>query len=253
MLKLLYRSFSSRIGCFLPVGRASSDVLIKILDIPSRKIEFLFLGADTTRFRKSVKLRNEGRAELHITDHDILIITSGKFHKNRDIDVLLNSFALISEKIPCLKLLLLGGGSKNYMDKLHSEVKDQHLIDRVIFHEFVSHNELPKFYNAADIGIWPGWPSITVNEAIACGLPVIVPRDFLQYHHLFENFVVLGFKRGDSQELAEKILCFIDNEDQRQMIIKNAESFFKTTISWEAIAKKSIQIYSKYLPEKRIQ
>ena len=38
----------------------------------------------------------------------------------------------------------------------------------------VPNKELFKYYNAADIGVWPLQCSVTMLEATACGLPAII-------------------------------------------------------------------------------
>jgi len=116
------------------------------------------------------------------------------------------------------------------------------LNDKIFFKDFVPNLELPQYYNAADIGVWPGAHSITVIEAIATGLPVIVPENDLAYKVLFDNDAAVGFEK-DANDLAEKLYSLIKNEEIRYKISTYAVKVVREKLSWEVIAKKSIEIY----------
>jgi len=132
------------------------------------------------------------------------------------------------------------------MEKLRGLVSSAGLNDKIFFKDFVPNLELPQYYNAADIGVWPGAHSITVIEAIATGLPVIVPEDDLAYKVLFENKAALGFERGKPDAITKKITELVENHNLRSKIANNALSLAKETLSWGKIAEKSIEIYEVY-------
>jgi len=128
------------------------------------------------------------------------------------------------------------------MEKLRGLVSSAGLNDKIFFKDFVPNLELPQYYNAADIGVWPGAHSITVIEAIATGLPVIVPENDLAYKVLFDNDAAVGFEK-DANDLAEKLYSLIKNEEIRYKISTYAVKVVREKLSWEVIAKKSIEIY----------
>ena len=125
-------------------------------------------------------------------------------------------------------------------------VKSLNLDNKIFFRDFVPNTELPKYYNAADVGIWPGDHSITVIEAIATGLPVIVPENDMAYKILFENKAALGFERGNPDAIANKIAELIENRDLYSEIANNALSLAEKILSWKRVAEKSISIYLTY-------
>jgi len=61
------------------------------------------------------------------------------------------------------------------MAELTSLSRTLGIRDQTIFHDFADRSELSQIYNAADIGVWPGDPSITVLEALATGLACLLP------------------------------------------------------------------------------
>lgn len=246
MVKGFYHLYGKRVCCWMPVTYASKHILQSFLAIPDEKIKLLHLGVNTNRFKKSQELREIGRKEIGISDDDFLIISSGKFNKSKDIHILIKAFDKVSKKYPKTKLLLIGGGPDCYMRKLKNLIKSLDLDNKVFFRDFVPNIDLPKYYNAADAGVWPGDHSITVIEAIATGLPVIVPENDLAYKILFENKAALGFERGNPDAITNKIAELIENHDLYSEIANNALSLVEKTLSWNKIAEESISIYSTY-------
>ena len=80
-------------------------------------------------------------------------------------------------------------------------------------------------------------------EAVASGLPTIVPEDDIAYEILFENNAAAGFKRGDVNNLSETILKLIENRKMRFDIGVNSTYLGEEILSWGKIAEKSISIY----------
>jgi len=39
---------------------------------------------------------------------------------------------------------------------------------------FIKYEELPKYYRAADIGVWPRQESISMSDASSCAIPIVV-------------------------------------------------------------------------------
>ena len=243
--KLFYQFFQSRVSCFMPVTYSSKEIIQSILKIPDEKIKLLHLGANADVFKPSKKLREIGRKENGIQDNEILILTSGKFTRSKDIDILLRSFINISKKFSNIRLLLVGNGPVEYMKYLEEIVDSSKINDKVIFHDFVPNFELPKLYNASDIGVWPGDHTITAIEAVATGLPIIVPSSDYAYKVLFEDNAALGFDRGSIDSLTKKIELLCSNRNKLDYLLKNSIEISQKKLGWNIIAKKSLEYYSK--------
>jgi len=249
VVKQFYKRYNKNVSRFLPVTYSSKNIIKSLLRIPEDKIELLHLGVDVNIFKESKDLRKKGRKELDIKDDEILIISSGKFTQKKDIHILIRTFEDVYKKYPNSKLLLIGNGPLEYMTYLRDLAEALMIKEKVIFHDFVVNTELPKFYNAADIGVWPGSPTITIIEAIATGLPIIIPSQNSPYSILLNNQSVLGFEEGDFHSLFEKINILIEDTEKREKISTQALKLVEKELSWEIIARKSIEIYLKSLEE----
>jgi glycosyltransferase involved in cell wall biosynthesis len=203
LIKSFYKNKKRRIVSFLPVQYASERFIHFFF--PKFKAEILHLGANNLIFFKDQKLREKTRKILNLNERDLLIITSGKFSENKDLDVLMKLFNHIGPNSNYY-LLVIGNGPKYYMERIKKIIQSETLQKKVFFLDFLKNLELNKYYNAADIGIWPGNHTIGVFEAISSGLPVIIPQKDLGYKILFDNCSALSFSRGNFEELIEKTL-----------------------------------------------
>jgi len=113
----------------------------------------------------------------------------------------------------------------------------------VIFLNFVKNEDLSRYYNAADIGVWPGANSITAIESIGTGLPIIVPENDLAYKILFDAYAAIGFKRKNVDDLAHCIAYLVKDEHTRKKISVHGISLAENVLSWEKVAEKSIKLY----------
>ena len=218
IVKVVYLIRSDKVLRFLPVTDSSSRILKKILKINEHKMTPLPLGAKVQVLSESKAIRDEYREKMGLQQDDILIITAGKFTQNKDIHILIEAFNLAFRDNPHLKLLLIGNGPKSYMMYLKELIEKYKLADRIMTMNFVSNQNLPYYFQAADIGIWPGDHSITAIEAVATGLPVIIPKDDEAYRILLDNKVGVGFERRNIQSLKISMTTLTDSSFLRNNI-----------------------------------
>jgi len=244
-IKIFYNLFARNVSGWMPVDEPAKKILIENLNIDPEKIKIVPLGISTQRFFQSSEIRESTRKDLSLSDDEILIITAGKFDESKDIDILIKAFIRVFLQKNNVKLLILGNGSSMYMEQLKKIIKENKIETSVIFKDFVKNKDLPRYYNAADIGAWPGTPTITAVESLATGLAVVIPSDDLSYQIIFEGNAAMGFERKNIESLANSILFLMDNPDKKKTIMENALSLATNQLSWEKIAKETILLYSK--------
>jgi glycosyltransferase involved in cell wall biosynthesis len=133
---------------------------------------------DTTPFRtgeaERAQLRAAQRAELGVTDDDVVILFSGKLVPRKDPLRLIEAARLLRDGVRPV-VVYLGSG------KLQEQIQVAASIDppvQVRFVGFRGQRALSSFYHAADCLVLPSvydetW-GLVVNEALAHGLPAIV-------------------------------------------------------------------------------
>ncbi len=243
VLPLLVR----RADGFLPVNPQSEVFLRETLGVPEAQISLLPLGVDAERFTPNRAVRAAVRAELGIDTDQQLVIFAGNIEPTKDLEILIEAFAHLSQhrsggRRSDPELLVLGGGDESYIASLHALAERLGVDEHVRFNGAVPHEELGAYYNAADVGVWPGKLGIAIIEAVGTGLPIVVcdseATTFLTAH---DNGLV--FPRGDAPALVAKLRQYLDDETLRSSHAARAVTYARERLSWEKIAERSIEIY----------
>lgn len=149
-----------------------------------------------------------------------IVCVSRLEHPLKNHAVLLNAFAILKRKELPHMLILVGKRGKGY-EKIEEEIKRLELEEDVRCVGFVPDEDLPYFYNIAEVSVFPslyegfGYP---VLESFASGVPLIVSRS----SSLVEvgGNACLFFEPHNAEELAEKILLVLREEKMRQQLIQ---------------------------------
>jgi len=140
-----------------------------------RRLSVLHNGVDIDRFRPLRGLREEKRRKLGIQTNAKVILTVRRLVYKNGIDTLIESATKVLKQDPRLVFLIVGTGPDQ------TQIKEQATQLGISGHfkliGFVTDEELPSYYNAADLFVLPsksgeGLPLVSL-EAMACGLPVI--------------------------------------------------------------------------------
>ena len=116
------------------------------------------------------------RASFGLEGKEVLLFV-GRLAREKGLDMLLQAFTLIQELRPGVRLLLLGRGP--YEGTLKAQLANLGLRDLVIFAGAVPYEEVPGYYAAADLFVFPSTTEtqgLVIIEAMAAGLPVVAVR-----------------------------------------------------------------------------
>jgi len=238
----LVKPFIERKGeKFIAVSEGVRDVLIRFFGVSDEKIEVIPLGVDTDIFTFDKAKRKIIRAKLNIGEDEMLIIFSGKLNPEKRVRDLLKAAGILIHENQKVKVLVLGSGDGDDMASLKAVVRENDVSGNVIFHDFVPRKELPSYYSAADIGVWPGAHSNTIEEAISCSLPVILSNT-LSTNHLVDGNGLL-FPEGDVNELRNCIKTIVGDEELRKKIAGKSRRLAEEKLSYDVIARNFLELY----------
>lgn len=157
------------------VSEFSKSDILKTVGCPPEKVRVIHNAVDHAAFfpkREKTVLRAYG-----IEDDAEIILYVGSEQKRKNLFRLLHAFQALKEKIPGVKLLKIGRSqAPQERSVLLQCVQSLNLARDVILIDYVAEADLPKFYNAADLFVFPslyegfGLPPL---EAMACGTPVV--------------------------------------------------------------------------------
>jgi glycosyltransferase involved in cell wall biosynthesis len=227
------------VDCFVAVASESKHFMEREYGIPSHRIEIIPLGADRHVFRFDANDRLSVRNEYGITDSDVVFIYVGKLIPEKGVHLLVQVGIQLCSKHPDVKMMLVGGGPNNYVEELKENIEEADLLDRFVFIESVPNQDLPKYYSAADVGVWPLQASICMVEAMSCGLPIIISDGSRTPERVSENNGLLYHERDvtDLERMMEKLL----DKRLRRTMAHNADRY-AAKHNWEILAKRFLEL-----------
>ncbi len=195
---------------------------------PRADIRLMRFGIDPDRWRPvtlSADEKRSLRARLGIlqTDADPLVLSLGRLVKRKGNDSLIGAMILMTSRYSETALVIAGKGPDR--KRLEGLVDKAGLRERVQFLGEVASEDIPDLYRSADIfaapirtrffGLEGEGLGITIVEAAACGLPVVVGRSGGTPEAVIDGttgFIVDG---SDSYELAAALGRLARDRDLR--------------------------------------
>lgn len=152
------------------------------------------------------------RRKLKIDKDCKIILTVGRLEKEKSIDFIIKSFALIKKKLSMVNLVIIGEGRDKI--KLKKLALALGIGDHVYFAGRLDYEDMPKAYAGADLFAFASKTEsqgMAVIEALASGLPAVVVKD-----SVFEGVIVEGengfFTQRNSHEFALKVSNLLKEE-----------------------------------------
>lgn len=224
---------------FTAIGESERYLLAKEYKLNQEEIKLFPLGADTDAFSPDEQSKKEIRTKIGIKESEKVIIYAGKITRNKDVHILLEAMVPIFQKNRDVKLLIVGGGEEDYLNELKNYIQNNAITEKVIWVGMVENTELPKYLNAADVAVWPGNMTNLILEAMACGLPLILPKIVSASQtsdHLLQNHNGYQFERGDSVSLTGVLRKMLAEEEISSEMSLRSRSLAVEKFSWSKIA-----------------
>jgi mannosylfructose-phosphate synthase len=158
------------------------DMLMEDYGLSRSRVHMIPPGYDDNRFYPmSEASRQMIRQRLGFEGKVVMAL--GRLATNKGYDLLVDGFSVLASRVPDARLHLALGGEnldaqeQGILDGLKKQVEDLGLTDRVQFSGFISDEDLPDYYRAADLFVLSSRYEpfgMTAIEAMASGTPTIV-------------------------------------------------------------------------------
>jgi glycosyltransferase involved in cell wall biosynthesis len=212
--KILVKSSSGFI-CF---GKLAKDYMIQLGAKPYQIIEDKAAVVDDIRILESfeeAKRNNFAVSDIKTSKNFIFV---GRIIEEKNLGSLFNSFDSFKRKniqFDDWGLIILGDGELKA--GFQKYVADKHISD-VYFLPSVSWEEVPKYFTLADVFVLPSksetW-GLVVNEAMICGLPIIISDKCGCSSDLLKNNGLI-FQSGDENTLEAHFKKMASDADFRE-------------------------------------
>jgi glycosyltransferase involved in cell wall biosynthesis len=189
--RFLMRQASRFTQTFVCVSHDSARYVIEQGVLPTR-VQTLWNGIDLTRFA------------YHGPCHDGSIVTVARLSAEKDVGALLRAARSVIDAFPKLRFEIAGDGPCR--SDLAQLAKQLQLTDHVVFHGEVS--DVPSLLARARLFVLPSQSegiSLTLLEAMACGLPVVATQVGGNPEVVEANVTGLLVPAHDPESLAQAI------------------------------------------------
>jgi glycosyltransferase involved in cell wall biosynthesis len=171
------------------------------------------------------------------TDQAFLILYPGTLNEHQGLDVAVEAFALVKDRMPLAQFHIYGEGPAR--SGLVQLVAQLGLSGRVKILDRLPIEQISRVMAAADLGVVPKRAEGFGNEAfstkilefMACGVPVLVSRTQVDSYY-FDETLVRFFGSGNRQELAEALLDAYRGRGEDSDAVRRAREF-AVRYSWQ--------------------
>jgi glycosyltransferase involved in cell wall biosynthesis len=253
---------------------ADADVIVGVSDFLTDRIREAFPrhaarcvtvhnGADVDRFVPVAREPAPGR---------VRILTTGRVSPEKGTHVLLEAFARVAGSRPELELHVIGkeglppcdmlldldGNPRvqalaplyrdGYLERIRAALPDD-VRERVHFHDWAPHDELPDLYAQADVFAFPSvWDEpfgIPVAEAMAAGLPVVATRAGGIPEQVVDGVTGLLTEPADAESLAAALERLADDAGLRAELGAAGRRRAVERFSWNRAAESYRTIFGE--------
>ena len=206
------------------------EVAHRFYGVPTAKLKLLSLGADTDTFHPVESSEDETsrqalRLRLGYTADDIVCVYTGRFTKDKNPLALAQAIERLSETSPHHKALFIGDGEQK---AAIAACRNTTVVP------FMTHANLAQHYRAADIGVWPRQESMSMIDAAASGVPIIVSNRIGEPGRVTGNGKM--YQENDAEDLAAVIRSFA-HPDERRAFGATGRRKMLDGFSWNSFAR----------------
>jgi teichuronic acid biosynthesis glycosyltransferase TuaC len=226
----------------------SEDLKLHIvnLGINEEKVHVVPNGVDAWKFKPVGKAH--ARDLLNLPQDKNIVLFVGALRKIKGVDYLIEAAKNFVNTNTDLYMVGRDDGLRKNLEKRAQELK---IADRIRFTGPVNHEDVPLWISASDILVLPslseGRPNV-VLEALACEVPVVATDVGGIPEIVVDGETGYLVPAKNPVELSRKINKLLEDKSRREKMGKlGRKSIIQRGLTWEAHAKKTVDIYSELL------
>ena len=226
----------------IAISECTKRDIIEFFRIPADKIEVVYQGCDPSFIHPvAEEKKREVRAKYQLPDHYILNVGSIEERKNALSAV--QALMMLPEQIH----LVIVGRHTEYTDKVEHFIKENKLEERVHIISNVPFDDLPAFYQLAEIFVYPsrfeGF-GIPIIEALYSGIPVVAATGSCLEEAGGPDSIYVH--PDDIKGMADAFKQIYTDPERKKNMIEKGHSFAKR-FSEEKQAEEILNIYKKLM------
>jgi glycosyltransferase involved in cell wall biosynthesis len=240
-LQFLTTHSARRARRVIVISESTRCDVVKMLGVPEDRVDVAYCGVDEMFHPLPAAEVSRFREERGLPDRFILFL--GTLEPRKNVQTLIRAYATWRRAGPDIPRLVVAGGKGWYFDRIFAQVEELGLSGEIIFPGYVSQQELPLWYNAAELFVYPsrfeGF-GLPVLEAMACGVPVVT-TNVASLPEVAGDAAWL-VSPDDESQLIEAMRCVLNDSTLRQEMrargLAQAAAF-----TWERTARQTAKSY----------
>ena len=241
-LRKLVRATAHRADCILTVSQFCARDIVKTYGVPPGKVAVAY-QAVSERFQPRDKaLAQEQLARKYGIDPPFLLYV-GRLQVRKNLSRLVEAYARLLQQGSAPKLVMVGKPDWGF-DRLRVQIDRLHLQSHIVFPGYVAADDLPLFYNAAELFVFPSLFEgfgLPVLEGMASGVPTLTSRGSSLEEVAADGALLFDPYQPDS--IAEAMMRVLGDEDLGRDLIARGLRRSKE-FSVEKFAAQVLQVYS---------
>jgi glycosyltransferase involved in cell wall biosynthesis len=244
IMRLIEKRVIKKAKRVITASKYMSDKLKKIYG-QNNNVTIIPVPTNTIKFKPKYKNKQLAKKALNLGD-GIVLLTVRRLQKRMGINNLIIAFKQLVPKFPNKKINLIIGGNGPIKQELSELISNLHLENEVSLAGFLPEDELPLYYEAADLFIIPsidleGFGLVT-TEAMAVGTTVIATpvggnKEIMEKYN--SNFLTESI---DSDSIFNKLVEIMNKTDEFSYDQK-CRDFVLENYSWKRNIENFINIY----------
>jgi len=189
----------------------------------------------------------EARARLGLATKEPLVLCFGVISEYKGIPFLLDAWKRVIKEGLAGRLLVAGTGDPHLLSSIRDKVSKGGLEASVTLHlDFIPVEQLPLFYQAADILVFP-YSAGTTSGALLTGLnygkAIVATKLAFFREHLTEGEDALFVEYGDIDGMSLALASLLEDPKMRERFGRSVAERSTRLTSWSNIARLTIHCY----------
>jgi len=240
------RLVATTADCIVAASAHERHLLTALCGADPERIEVVPCGVDLDLFSPMDK--ELSRRKLGLRDGERIILFVGRIEPLKGIDILISAAAQLHED-ENFRVLIVGGDERTAARaaELRAHAERLGVDHHISWVGAVPHEDLPLYYNAADVCVVPSYYEsfgLVAIESMACGTPVVASRVGGLTTTISDGETGYLIPWRCPEPFAERLELLLDNDDLRASFGRAAREAVQR-FRWANVADATVSIYDR--------
>jgi glycosyltransferase involved in cell wall biosynthesis len=194
---------------------------------------------------KTLPPRGTFRREFPEVGARRIVLHLGRIHFKKGLDVLVDAFSILASKRDDVHLVLAGPDDNGYGDEIRKRIGDHGLSRRATFTGMLQGDSKLAAFADADVFALPSYTEnfgISVVEAMACGLPVVISKNVNIWREI-ESAEAGLVTECEAGACAAALLTLLSDKTLADKSGANGRHLVAARFEWPSVARQLEVVY----------